>query len=91
MRLVRRIRVVLRALGELLGDDELVHGHRASHQVFSALSKCLVDALHDILGGVSGENLFEREVTLLLGERGPVAADDVETFLLDDGGVAAVG
>mmetsp|Transcript_8108 Transcript_8108/g.32766 ORF Transcript_8108/g.32766 Transcript_8108/m.32766 type:complete len:646 (-) Transcript_8108:2155-4092(-) len=91
VRLVGGVRVILRPLRELLGDDELVHRHRAVHQVLPALAKRLVDSLDDVLGGVSGENLLQREVTLLLRQGGPIAADNVETLLLNHRGVAAVG
>ena len=90
VRLVGGVWVILRPLRELLGDDELVHRHRAVHQVLPALAKRLVDSLDDVLGGVSGENLLQREVTLLLRQGGPIAADDVETLLLNHRGVAAV-
>jgi hypothetical protein len=90
VRLVGGVRVVLRALGELLGDDELVHRHRARHEVFAALAQGLVDVLHDVLRRPAGEDQVQRAVALRLGDERPVAAHDIEAFLLHHGGDLAV-
>ena len=89
VRLVGGVRIILRALRQLLGDDELVHGDGAGDEVLAALAEGLVDVLHHVLRRTAGEDGVEDVVTLLLGERGPIATDDVETLLLHRGDHAA--
>mmetsp|Transcript_8152 Transcript_8152/g.18493 ORF Transcript_8152/g.18493 Transcript_8152/m.18493 type:complete len:218 (+) Transcript_8152:1652-2305(+) len=90
VRLICGIRVVLRSLRELLGDDKLLLRNTATFHKLLQLPKVRMDRVHDILRTLSAQNLAQRVVPRILRERAPVAAHDVEALCLHLGREFAV-